>query len=303
MVGCCVGIHVYVLSMAKGSSYENYQEELNFWWDSLLQKPLDDDNDEMEYFYHCTFKNSMGKIKGSGILEGHFTDIPTKAPLTVCKVKGVWMALSPKKRPTKSPYGTQRLLVKTSDLIGLLTTRWAVGEGSLVDEDDSWDADDDTIDKRKGKAGKQSSKDKKRKDKQKRQQKKQYLKPKYQQPEEPMCKLPLLFFECAHHFDSIQYIRLVLVRSQDEQVIWCKDHLKEIDLEDNPFFKYNRESQKVYSRCKSKGKVVVIVEIFIVGDINLNMLPTAPEWDEVGTLSRASGDPEMGVNNGNSRWW
>ena len=92
-------------------------------------------------------------------------------------------------------------------------------------------------------------------------------------------ELPLLFFECAHHYVTTQYVRLLLVRRSDPKVEWCRQFSKEIDLSDNPFFEFETGRVLTY---RMKGRIHnIVVEILIVGDIVFSELRQQPKWDEV----------------------
>ena len=126
-------------------------------------------------------------------------------------------------------------------------------------------------------------------------QKECYLKHKIVQPVELEVPLlpPLLFFECAHYYGSTQYVRLLLVRQSDPKVEWCRQFCKEINLSDNPFFKF--DTRKVWTYQMRDRTRSIIVEMLIVGDIIISELCHPPKWDDVGKLTRAGGDPMIGV--------
>lgn len=265
------------------------QNTLELWWDRLMEKCDYLEEEEVKYFYHCTTLKGMDSIQKEEKLNGGYTGLPARAPLASNgDVKGVWVAMSPKELPSRSPYGTQRVVIKVRSLMAQLSTPRHIDE---VESDDRYDApsDDEDNGKKKGK-GKKKDKKKTRKPV-KKNQKDCYLQ--HRQPEKQKFETPFLFFECAHFYGSTQYVRLILIRQDDELVDWCRETLKEINIRDNPFlgFKWGR----IFTYTVSNRKHDVIVETLVVGNIHLDSMTEPPNWDTVGTVSRAGFDPRLGV--------
>lgn len=169
-------------------------------------------------------------------------------------------------------------------------------EGNESEGDDKWDAPESDEDK--GKGGKTKKEASKKKDKKKnkgnvnKKQKECYLKHTLPPPK-PNLTVPLLFFECAHYYGTTQYVRLLLVRSSDPKAEWCKEMCKELEIRNNPFLQFLHGRIWTY-RSSDSGKGIV-VEVLLVGDIEFDKLLEPPEWDEVGTVSRAGFDPRLGI--------
>ena len=277
-------------------------DALDTFWGKLLEiLEYDNEREEIKYLLHCTTLNGKKAITESGRLNGGATDLPAKAPLaSYLGLKGIWMAPSPPELPRRSPYGTQRMIFKVGDMIKYLGTKYEESgeeDDSVVnaDDEDTWDAvQPDGIKEPKGRVSKKGKDKRERKKKHRevnRKQKECYLKHKVAQKAE--LELPLLFFECAHHYGSTQYVRLLLVRASDPKVEWCRQFCKEIELCDNPFFEF--ETGRVWTyRMGGKGRYIV-VELLIVGNIVFDKLREHPTWDDVGTLSRAGFDPRIGL--------
>ena len=274
-------------------------DTLDSFWDRLLEiLEYDNEREEIKYLLHCTTLNGKKSITESSRLYGGATDLPARAPLaSYTGLKGIWMAPSPVELPRRSPYGTQRMIFRVGDIIKYLGTKYEESgddDENDVDED-KWDAvQQDDIKETKGKGSKKGKdkKDRKKKNREvNRKQKDCYLKHKIAQ--KPELELPLLFFECAHHYGSTQYVRLLLVRASDPKAEWCRQFCKEIELCDNPFFEF--ETGRVWTyRMGGKGRDIV-VELLVVGDIVFDKLRQHPDWDDVGTLSRAGFDPRIGL--------
>lgn len=259
-------------------------DTLDEWWHNLMGKCDYLEEEEIKFFYHCTTMKGKESIQRDGKLIGGYTDLPARAPLASnYDAKGVWLAMSPKELPLRSPYGTQRVIIKVRALMTQLSTPL---ETVCVDSDDQYHAPEpiETL------KGRKKEKKKTRKPA-KKNQKDCYLKHKLQ--EKPELQTPLLFFECAHHYGSTQYVRLILIRQDDDLVDWCRETLKEINIKDNPFlcFKWGR----IFSYTVSNRKHDIIVETLVLGDITLNKMTELPDWDVVGTVSRAGFDPRLGV--------
>lgn len=265
------------------------KKTLELWWDRLMEKCDYLEEEEVKYFYHCTTLRGMDSIQKEEKLNGGYTGLPARAPLASNEdVKGVWVAMSPKELPSRSPYGTQRVVIKVRSLMTQLSTPRQTDE---VESGDRYDApsDDEDVGKKKGK-GKKKDKKKARKPV-KKNQKDCYLQ--HRQPEKQEYATPFLFFECAHFYGSTQYVRLILIRQDADLVDWCRETLKEINIRDNPFlgFKWGR----IFTYTVSDRKHDIIVETLVVGDIHLNNMTESPNWDTVGTVSRAGFDPRLGV--------
>lgn len=271
-------------------------DTLDSYWNKLLEVlEYDNEREEVKFLLHSTTLKGKNSIKESGCLYGGPTDLPARAPLaSYTGLKGVWMAPSPIELPSRSPYGTQRMVFRVGDIIKHLGTKYEEDTEETNDEE-KWDAEDDAeVQPIKGSGTKKGGKKKDRKKKHRevnRKQKECYLKHKI--PEKVELELPLLFFECTHHYGSTQYARLLLIRASDPKVEWCKQFCKEIELCDNPFFEF--ETGRVWTyKLGGRGRDI-IVEILVVGDIVFEKLRQPPDWDVVGTLSRAGYDPKIGL--------
>jgi hypothetical protein len=269
------------------------KEVLNDFWGKLLEKADYCEKEEIKFFLHCTTLTGKKSIMKSGRLYGGQTGLPARAPLaSYDDLKGIWLAISSKDLPRRSPYGTQRMVFRVRDIMTYLGTD--LKEGSESDNEDKWDAPESDDDK--GKGGKSNKRTTKKKNKGKhrtvnREQKECYLKHKI--PTKPKLSVPLLFFECAHYYGSTQYARLLLVRSSDPKADWCREMCKELDIRDNPFLQFLNGRIWTY-RSGDMGRDIV-VEVLVVGDIVFDQLLEPPSWDEVGTVSRAGFDPRLGV--------
>lgn len=268
------------------------KETLDEYWGLLLEKADYNDKEEIKFFLHCTTLKGKKSIIKSGRLFGGKTDLPARAPLASYEeLKGVWLAISSEDLPRRSPYGTQRMVFRVRDIMTYLGTK--PKDGSDVEDDDRWDAPESDGEEAKGGKSKKTRRKEKKKNKGNvnRKQKECYLKHKI--PPKPQLSVPLLFFECAHHYGTTQYARLLLVRSSDPKVEWCREMCKELDIRDNPFLQFLHGRIWTY-RSGDSGKSVV-VEVLVIGDIVFDQLLEPPIWDEVGTLSRAGFDPRLGV--------
>lgn len=284
--------------------YENWgvsktsKETLDEYWDALLYKADHNEEEEIKFFLHCTSLTGRKKIETSGGLIGGYTNLPARAPLASYDgLRGIWLAPSPKELPTRSPYGTQRMVFKVRSIINYLRT---FDESRELDEDDRWDApestDQDAGSKGKGKKDKGKAKDKKKaKQRGKNQPQPQSKRlTKHDEPR-PRSDLPLLFFECAHFYGNNQYVRLLLVRASDPKAEWCKEFCKQLDFRNNPFLCYRWGRLFTYSGNASLRTRDVMVEVLVVGDIVFEKLEEPPDWDEVGTIQRAGFDPRLGI--------
>ena len=269
-------------------------ETLDFYWDSVLKiVEFGCEREEIKFLIHCTTLTGKKLIKESGRLIGGSTDLPARAPLaSYTGLKGIWMALSPMELPTRSPYGTQQMIFRVGDITKYLGRQYE-DESENVEDGDMLDATEEDVHSEKDKKSRKGKK-KERKRKQRnvnRKQKECYLKHKI--PEKIELELPLLFFECAHHYGSTQYVRLLLICASDPKVEWCRQFCKEIELCDNPFFEFEKGRVWTY-RLTGKARDIV-VEVLIVGDIVFDKLREPPSWDVVGTMSRAGFDPKLGL--------
>lgn len=109
---------------------------------------------------------------------------------------------------------------------------------------------------------------------------------------------PLLYFECAHSYNKSQYVRLVLIRSDDPHVGWCEDHLKRVNLYDNPFCRWHPESACMYTIHNDNAWHRVHVEVKVIGDVTFEDFDESPKWTKIGKAQRASGNPKIGVRIG-----
>ncbi|XP_061166757.1 phytanoyl-CoA hydroxylase-interacting protein-like [Saccostrea echinata] len=99
-----------------------------------------------------------------------------------------------------------------------------------------------------------------------------------------------LFFESSYTYNGkTQYVRLLLVRSTDPNLHWCKQNLHEVNLYDNPFFQWSDD--KLLS-SKNHG-TNLWVEILVVRDIVLDKLTENPVWDVVKKGRREGGEPDI----------
>ena len=273
-------------------------DTLDSFWEKLLEiLEYDNEREEIKYLLHCTTLSGKKAITGSGRLYGGATDLPARAPLaSYSGLKGIWMAPSPAELPRRSPYGTQRMVFRVGDVIKYLGTKYenSSDDDDDNDDDDKWDTggqDDKKATKGRGSKKGREKRDRKKKQREVIRKQKDYLKHKIAQKAE--LDLPLLFFECAHHYGSTQYVRLLLVRASDPKVEWCKQFCKEIELCNNPFFEF--ETGRVWTyRIGGKARDIV-VELLVIGDVVFDKLRQPPDWDDVGTLSRAGFDPRIGL--------
>lgn len=83
-------------------------------------------------------------------------------------------------------------------------------------------------------------------------------------------ELPGLFLEHVHH-DSVTHVRLVLVRKGTQEHYWCEEHLKKLDLFNNPILKYQDSSWKTIKSSRALDPRFY-VEIFVVGDVDLQSM-------------------------------
>lgn len=83
-------------------------------------------------------------------------------------------------------------------------------------------------------------------------------------------ELPGLFLEHVHH-DSVTHVRLALVRKGTSEYYWCEEHLKKLDLFNNPFLKYENSKWKTIKSTRALDPRFY-VEIFIVGDVDLQSM-------------------------------
>lgn len=272
---------------ASGTSRDTLEE----YWNKLLEKADYFEKEEIKFFYHCTSLTGKRSIMHCKQLNGGKTDLPAKAPLASYDgLKGVWLAISSKDLPNRSPYGTQRMVFRVKDIF----TYMGKDLTEHSDSEDRWDAeesDEETVGTAQIAKGKAKKRDKKKQRKANKQQKECYLKPRI--PDKPKLTIPLLFFECAHFYGSTQYVRLLLVRCTDPKAEWCRETCKELDIHDNPFLQFLNGRIWTY-RSGESGKGVVI-EVLLVGDIAFDKLLEPPIWDEVGTLPRAGFDPRLGI--------
>ena len=265
---------------------------LDEYWDKLLERADKNDKEEIHYFLHCTSQKGRKGIEKSGYIKGGGSDLPAHAPLASYPgLKGTWFALSGKELPTRSPYGTQRMRFKVKDILAYLGTD---GQTEDRDSDDVWDAPEEENTAKSGTGGKgQKGKAKgQKKKKVNPKQKECYLKNKV--PQKKAFAMPLLFFECAHFYGNNQYVRLLLVRASDPQVEWCREMCKEIEIYHNPFFQVMHGRLYTY-RHSPERSWDVFIEVLLVGDLALDQIQEGPEWDQVGTLTRAGFNPRLGV--------
>lgn len=265
---------------------------LDDYWDKLLEKADHNEREEIKFFLHCTTLKGKKAITKSGCLIGGKTDLPARAPLASYEgLKGTWLAMSTRDLPSRSPYGTQRMIFRVRDIMQYM----GMAEDTTArDSDDTWEAPEDELGGRSGRQKTKSGKDKKKKHKPvNSKQKDCYLRHKVTQ--KPRLTMPLLFFECAHFYGDNQYLRMLLVRESDPKSDWCREMCKEINIHDNPFFQFL--NGRLYTYCQSESTKVnqIFIEILVVGDIVFDKLLEPPNWDEVGTLSRAGFDPRLGI--------
>ena len=263
---------------------ETSQEKLTEYWNSLLKHADFLEPEEFKFFLHCTKLSTKEKIVKSGTVRGGLTDLPRRAPLAChSELRGVWLAPATKELPTRSPYGTHRLVFKARDILSYLWRQ----EKEQKNEEDVWDAEINET-KSKNKKGKHKN-NKKSKHAQK-----DCYKTKDKSHEKNSGPKPLLFFEHAHYYGNTQYVRLILMRGDSEHAAWCHDNLLNLNIHDNPFFKL--QWGRVYSYTIGEtGKREVMVEILLLDDIRFSELNDMPTWDEVSKTERAGFDPRVGV--------
>ena len=277
------------------------KETLDEYWEELLEKAKMNSKEEIHFFYHCTSIKAKADIVENGVILGSPTDMPVFSPLASYKgLIGTWFAVSSRELPSKSPYGSQRALFKVNEFMTYLSTE--IKEPEVYDHENRWDAPEELESRSKHKAGGVKT-SKKVRDKKKKErpinlrQKECYLKHKLPKPEEePVLTDPQLFFECAYYYGNTQYIRLLLVRAADPLAIWCEEMCKEIDLFHNPFLQY--KNGRIWTRRKGKltNQSDVTVDVKVVGNIDLTLMPNKPEWDTVSkNMRRAGADPELGI--------
>ncbi|KAL4235609.1 hypothetical protein ACF0H5_004005 [Mactra antiquata] len=267
---------------------------LDEYWDKLLKKADDNEQEEIKFFLHCTTLNGKKSILKCGRLNGGTTTLPDRAPLaSYLGMKGIWFAIAPRELPRRSPYGTQRMKFRVRDIMTYLGRPIDTND---IDEDDQWHAteEDQGLEKeKKGKAkGNKDKKSRKKAQSHLKRQKECYLKHKL--PEKQQLSQPMLFFENAHYYGNNQYVRLLLVHPQDPNVEWCLEFCKELDIRDNPFLQFLHGRIYTYRKGEHPNSSI-FVEVLVVGDVVFNDLLEPPDWDEVGTMSRAGFDPRNGI--------
>lgn len=100
----------------------------------------------------------------------------------------------------------------------------------------------------------------------------------------------LLFFKTAYFFQQCtQYIRMVLISAWDHHIQWCRENFYEIPLSHNPIRQWKNEKLTSVSDVHPN----VIVEVLVVGDIDLRMIKNS--WYTVRKSSRARTEPTIGV--------
>ncbi|KAL3863567.1 hypothetical protein ACJMK2_005318 [Sinanodonta woodiana] len=263
---------------------------LEDYWEDLVRVAEHLEREEIKYFLHCTSLKGKDLITKSKKLIGGYTELPERAPLALNKeMRGLWLAPSPADLPTKSPYGTQRIVMKVRDVMTYLSSPTNEDD---YNSDDRWDAPSSgEEDSAKGKKEKKKKEQKKKHRPAKKNQKDCYLQQKM--PQKPRLGQLMLFFECAHFYGTTQYVRMVLIRPNDEHAEWCRENLKEVPLHNNPFLEF--KCGRMYTYTGVQGYKQIIVELLIVGEIMLDKLPEAPKWDVVGTAPRAGFDPRIGI--------
>lgn len=270
------------------------QAMLDEYWEKLLKKADDYEQEEIKFFIHSTTLTGKKSIQKSERLNGGMTDLPARAPLaSYCGLKGIWFAMSNRELPRRSPYGTQRMKFRVRDIMTYLGRK--IEDKRDSDDDDRWDTSETEPVADKVRKGKKGNKDKKSRNKSKnhlKRQKECYLKHKV--PEKAQLSQPLLFFENAHHYNNTQYVRLLLIHPLHPNVEWCREFCKELDIRNNPFLHFLHGRIYTY-RTGEHPKSGIFIEVLVVGDIVFSELLEPPVWDEVGTLTRAGFDPRCGV--------
>ena len=104
-----------------------------------------------------------------------------------------------------------------------------------------------------------------------------------------------LFFERAHHYGKVQYVRMVLVKKSKSKYDWCKHNLQPVDIGGNGVLEWDGDVECVKASKKSDDKyryTNIYTEVFVVGDV-LNLEKC--KWGEVYNTGTSRTSPTPGV--------
>lgn len=314
------------LCMAKPKSQARFhldKHTLDKYWVDLLEFVKYSRPHRTEYLYHSTKLKYRRNIDKLGCLEGTHTDVPKVAPLALNEeLEGVWFDISLfyGKSPEKSPYGSHMIHILAPDIINFMKTPTPLPfpvESNNSDEDDmfqivftnSFDSDSDSdldswpraTEERTDKTDVVPATDKLLKDLD------AYVNKNIPLPEVSMCPritfggqgrvTPLLFFESAFFDIRGQYVRFVLIRSDDPHVPWCEGHLKRVNLCNNPFCRWDPTFGSLYTiRHNRDIRQFVFTFVKVVGDVPFEGFASPPKWKHVTRVRLFPGAPTFGVN-------